>query len=183
MADPTTITAGTASGPEYGLRAMLAAFRSGAPSAQIRTCWRTLHRWPGGKRLFSWLVGAMAPYSGNIGAEVEGLDKNFAQVRMRDRRRLRNHLRSAHAIALANLAEYTGNLALAYSMPANARFIVTRVDMRYFHKARGTITAVCRTQMPESDARREVEIVVDLNDASGVVVSQGTLTSLIGPIR
>ncbi len=183
MADPTPIAAGAASAPEHGLRAMLAAFRSGAPSAQIRTCWRTLHRWPGGKKLFSWLVGVMAPYSGNIGAEVEGLDKNFAQVRMRDRRRLRNHLRSVHAIALANLAEYTGNLALAYSMPPNARFIVTRLDMRYLLKARGTITATCRTQMPESDARREVEIVVELSDASGAVVGHGVLTSLIGPIR
>lgn len=169
--------------PARGLKAIIAAFRSGAPSEQIRSCWHTLHRLPGGKRLFSRLVGAMAPYSGSIGAEVEELRRNYARVRMKDRRRLRNHLRSLHAIALINLAEIAGNLALAYSMPRDARFIVAGIEMRYLRKARGTITATCDMAMPEDSARRELRIVVDLRDDSGETVAQGILTSMVGPLR
>lgn len=169
--------------PAPGLTALVRALRGGSPSERIRACWLGLYRLPGGKRLFSWLIGAFAPYSGTIAARVESLARNHARVRMADRRRLRNHLRSLHAIALINLAEYAGNLALAYSMPDNARFIVTGIEMRYFRKARGTITAVCDQVMPTDNTRQEINITVDLFDRDGERVAQGTLVSLIGPMR
>jgi acyl-coenzyme A thioesterase PaaI-like protein len=147
----------------------------------IRDLWNRLSRVPGGRTLFSRLVGMAAPYTGTIGAKVVELERGRAVVTMRDRRPVRNHLRSVHAVALANLAELTGNVALAYSMPDDARFIVAGMDLDYVKKARGTITGRCECPIPETADRVEYAVPVTLHDPSGDVVVRATLRTLVGP--
>lgn len=147
----------------------------------IRSSWDRLSRFPGGRTAFSILVGRMAPYTGSIRAKVVALESGRSEVVMRDRPSLRNHLRSVHAIALANLAELTGNVALAYSMPDDARFIVAALRISYVKKARGTITGRCICPVPVSNERREYEVPVHLYDPSGEVVAEATLQTLVGP--
>jgi acyl-coenzyme A thioesterase PaaI-like protein len=147
----------------------------------IRDTWDRLSRWPGGRTVFSRLVGFMAPYTATIGAKVTTLSKGHAEVVMNDRPWLRNHLKSVHAIALANLAELTGNVALAYSMPDDARFIVAGMELDYVKKARGKITGRCDCPVPETAARQEYRVPVTLHDATGAVVVRATLRTLVGP--
>ncbi len=149
----------------------------------IRLWWDRLSSVPGGKVVFSRLVGSLAPYTGSIAATVVELGPGYAETRMEDRRRLRNHLSSVHAIALANLAELTGNIALSYGLPDDARFIVSGMSISYLKKARGTITGMCECPVPETSARSEFEIPVSLIDPSGDEVVRATLTSLVGPKR
>lgn len=136
---------------------------------------------PGGRRLFSAMVGRLAPYTGSIGAVVEALEIGFSRVKMEDRRAVRNHLRSIHAIALANLAELTGNVALAYSLPDDGRFIVAGMDIEYLKKARGTLTAECECPVPPDASRAEYDVSVSIRDADGDEVAKATLRSLVGP--
>ncbi len=147
----------------------------------IRSSWDRLTRFPGGRTAFSLLLGRMAPYTGTIGAKVVVLERGRSEVVMRDRRRVRNHLESVHAIALANLAELTGNVALAYSMPDDARFIVAGFRITYMKKARGTVTGRCTCPVPDSNERREYEVPVQLFDPSGEVVAEATFHTLVGP--
>jgi acyl-coenzyme A thioesterase PaaI-like protein len=147
----------------------------------LRDLWDRCQRVPGGRLVFSRLIGMAAPYTGTIGATVEELASGRSVVSMRDRRGVRNHLRSVHAIALANLAELTGNVALAYSMPADARFIVAGIQLRYVKKARGPITGRCSCPVPETSARAEYAVPVTLHDTSGDVVVEATLQTLVGP--
>ncbi len=80
-----------------------------------------------------------------------------------------------------NLAELAGNIALAYSLPDDARFIVAGISIEYVKKARGKITARCDCPVPETSERREYPVPVTMEDASGEVVARATLRSLVGP--
>lgn len=152
-----------------------------SPRNVIRELWDRLAPLPGGKLLFSRLVGRAAPYTGTIGARVEVLERGRAEVTMLDRPGVRNHLDSIHAIALANLVEITGNVALAYAMPDDARFILAGFTIEYVKKARGTIRGVCECPIPETSDRVEYAVPVRLFDASGDEVVRATLRTLVGP--
>jgi acyl-coenzyme A thioesterase PaaI-like protein len=152
-----------------------------SPSANIRTLWARLSGLPGGKTLFSFAVGRMAPYTGTIRPRVLELRAGYARVEMRDRRRVRNHLQSIHAIALANLAEVASGLAVLFSLPDSARGILVGMSVEYVKKARGTLTAECTCGVPDAGERREHEIPVEIRDAAGDVVVRGRARWMIGP--
>jgi len=147
----------------------------------VRDVWNLLSGMPAGKAVFSRLVGRMAPYTGSIRATVTVLRAGYAEVQMPDRRGVRNHLDCVHAIALANLAELAGNVALMYSLPDDARFIVSGIDIEYTKKARGTITAVGEPPIPRTAARAQYDVPVMLRDAGGEEVARAVLHSLVGP--
>lgn len=157
--------------------------RSMGPGAWIREGWQHASRVPGGRHVFSRLLGIAIPYTGSIGAEVLTLEPGYAKVQLDERRSIRNHLSSIHAIALANLGELTGNLAIACALPDDGRFIVTKLAIEYKKKARGRIIAECRCDPPTSAERREFQLDVTLRDASGVDVASVVLTTLVGTTR
>jgi len=158
------------------------------PVARLRRSWRRLRRLPGGVWLFSRLVGRAAPYTGTIKARVEELEEGYARLTMRDRKGLRNHLRSVHAVAQLNLAEETSGLAVVFSLPPGHRGIPVRLEIDYLKKARGTLTAECRVpggiaplpEGPEGEEGRELEVEVRLTDAHGEVVSEARARWMLG---
>jgi len=145
--------------------------------------WDLLSRVPGGKRLFSRALGLFVPYTGSIGAVVEEVRKGYARVSLKDRRAVRNHLSSVHAVALANLVEMTGNLALLYSCPKNTRMILAGLGVEYLKKARGPLVAECHSPVPETNERNEYTLEVLIKDRKGDVVAKGQLRSLLGPAK
>lgn len=147
----------------------------------IRDWWHQLSPLPGGKQLFSRAVGFAARYTGTIRARVTTLEEGRCVAEMDDTAKVRNHLSSVHAIALTNLAELAGNLALAYSMPNDARFIVAGLSMEYVKKARGRITAEGTAPPIPTNERREYDVHVDLRNAQGETVARAVLKSLVGP--
>ncbi len=147
----------------------------------LRRRWRQLGRLPAGRWLFSRLLGRMAPYTGSIKAQVETLEPGYCRVRLSDRRGVRNHLNSVHAIALCNLGEMATGLALMNSLPAGARGILVALCAEYHHKARGTLVAECRCDIPPDDSERRCEVVAAIRDANGETVATVTATWLIGP--
>ena len=99
----------------------------------LMALWKRLSPIPG-KGVFSRLVGRTAPYTGTIKARVENLEPGFARCRLKDRRGIRNHLRSIHAIALANFIEETTGLAMVSAVPQGMRGIVVHIEIDYMKK-------------------------------------------------
>jgi len=155
--------------------------RTGAGAgARIRSLWDRLSRWPGGKRLFSFLLGKTAPYTGTIGARVEELRRGYCRVTLRDRHKVRNHLRSIHAIALMNLAEMCSGLAAIYTMDPSLRGIITHLEMDYLKKARGRLIGECTVSELSSTERREEEFEVKISNESGDLVARARAHWLLG---
>jgi acyl-coenzyme A thioesterase PaaI-like protein len=147
----------------------------------LRTQWRRLAGLPGGKWLFSRALGRHVPYTGSLGAVIRSLGPGHCVAELRERRRVRNHLDSVHAMALANLAEMVTGLALMNSLPDNTRGILTGFSVDYLKKARGTLVAECRCEIPKDNHDAEHQITGEIRDRGGALVAVARARWLTGP--
>lgn len=148
---------------------------------RILGSWETLHTKPGGKHLFGLLLGRVVPYSGSIGAFVQELRPGYACLTLKDRRKVRNHLGSVHALALANLGELTTGLAAMAGMPPKTRAILRGLEVSYEKKARGRLTSTCTTEIVAPESNTEYSVRAEVRDQNGDVVAVITTLWVIGP--
>jgi len=147
----------------------------------VRDLWGLVSRVPGGKRIFARVLGKAAPYTGTIPFDVVSLRPGRSELTLRDRPGVRNHLDCIHAVALVNFAEVTGNIALAYGLPDDARFIVSGLSIEYLKKARGTLRGTCELPPIPSSEKREYDVPVVMQNAAGETVATAVLRTLVGP--
>lgn len=153
-----------------------------SPQDRLLGMWRRLAPFPGGRRLFSWILGWIIPYSGTIGARVRLLEPGHCILLLRDRRGVRNHLRSIHAVAITNAGELASGLAMTTALPPGTRAIVTQLATEYVKKARGVIVVECRVNDPPRPAvPMEVLVESTLTDAAGDIVARVRTTWRVAP--
>jgi acyl-coenzyme A thioesterase PaaI-like protein len=102
-------------------------------------------------------------------------------MRLADRPGVRNHLNSIHAIALANLGEMASGLAMTTALPPGIRSIVTGLEIGYAKKARGTLTAESRVQVPEVRGDVEHDVQAEIRDSAGDLVATITVRWRLSP--
>ncbi|HET7583542.1 MAG TPA: DUF4442 domain-containing protein [Gemmatimonadaceae bacterium] len=142
-----------------------------SPGSLLLSRWNRLRTVPGGARIFALLLSRMVPYSGTVHPVVLELRAGFARVRIHDRRRVRNHLRSVHAMALANLGELASGLALTTALPADRRAILTGFSISYVKKARGTLVAEGSVDAG-AIADGTCDVVATIHDRAGDAVAR-----------
>ena len=149
---------------------------------RLLSFWQRISAYPGGKALFNTLIGLFVPYTGTIGCRVQELGPGNSRVELSDHRKVRNHLKSIHAIALANLGEVTSGLPLLCALGKDMRAIIVNLHIEYVKKARGCLTATAdfdpdRVRTP---GRHEVKTII--YGEPGVEVANVTTTWLVSPV-
>lgn len=124
----------------------------------VLSTYRNLARWPAGRWLFSRLVCWKAPYFSSIAPRIETLEPGRCVATLRHRRAVTNHIGTVHAIALCNLAEFTGGLACDASIPASMRWIPKGMAVAYLKKAVGTMRATATPAFPPREAAEGYEL-------------------------
>jgi acyl-coenzyme A thioesterase PaaI-like protein len=151
---------------------------------RLLKAWRRLGGNPLGRWVFNQAVGLTVPYSGSTSPRVQEISPGRARVQLRDKRRIRNHLNSIHAIALANVLELTSGLAMMAALSSDVRGIVRSLEVQYHKKARGLLEVTSDCQPPSSlTENTEFLATAEARDASGDVVSSISVTWILGPTK
>lgn len=142
------------------------------PGKTILKMWSILSAKPGGSWLFNHIMKWIIPYTGTIKSKVCKLTPGHVKIILKDRRGVRNHLNSIHAIALTNLGEYTSGLALVTALPADVRGIPIKISVEFFKKARGRLIAESHVTPPAVNEDTDFEVYADILDQEGEVVAR-----------
>src|SRR3954471_9352462 len=100
---------------------------------------------PAGQRIFSRLFTLKAPYFATVRPQFVELRPNYADVTIRKRRRVQNHIGTVHVIAICNGLEAAMGALAEATVPAGKRWIPRGMDVRYTAKAVSDITCVAET--------------------------------------
>ena len=152
-------------------------------SHRILSTYRTLSGTPGGKWLFSKLVCWKAPYFSSIAPRIETLEPGRCVATIRHRRAVTNHIGTVHAIALCNLAEFTGGLGCDASIPASMRWIPKGMTVAYLKKAVGTMRATATPAFPPHEAAEgyELPFEVVVENPAGEAVFKASIAMWVSP--
>lgn len=147
------------------------------------SAWRRFASWPGGQWLFSRLICFKAPYFATIAPRFLVLEPGRCEIRIRDRRRVHNHIGTVHAIALCNLAELSGGTMTDASIPSSMRWIPKGMSVDYLAKAVGTLHAVA---IPDHAAVESAEgyewpVMVSVRDTGGQEVFRARISMWVSP--
>ncbi len=152
-------------------------------AASVLSMFRKLSRWPAGQWLFSRAVCWRAPYFATIAPRFVALEPGRCEVRIRDRRRVHNHIGTVHAIALCNLAELSAGVMTEASLPSSMRWIPKGMAVEYLKKAQGTMHAVATPDVAIVEAPQgyELPVTVAVRDPQGDEVFRARITMWLSP--
>lgn len=146
---------------------------------ELKKTWDQFYKIPMGKKVFSKFLSFLVPYTGTLNLEVLEITSNYARVKMKERRHIKNHLNSVHAAALMNFAESASGLLLNYNLKPNKKAILVSFKIDYLKKARGILVAECQSHAFEKDFTGEIILESVVKNSEDVIVAKSQATWLI----
>ena len=143
---------------------------------QLLPLYRQVTRLPKGHRIFSWLFCLRAPYFGTVRPEFVALRPGYAELTIRKRRRVHNHIGTVHVIAICNGLEAAMGALAEASVPAGRRWIPKGMEVSYTAKAASDITCIAETEPAAwSGEDPDVPVRVRALREDGTVVVEGVI--------
>ena len=114
--------------------------------SKVVDLYRKTHQIPlVGDRVFSFAFSQVAPYFWTIRPLFTVIEPNHAELVIRKRRGVQNHIGTVHAIALCNGLEAAMGALAEATVPDTKRWIPKGMDISYTAKADSDITCVAET--------------------------------------
>ncbi len=121
-----------------------------------------------GAEQFSKLVGTVAPYFSTIDPEFVELKPAYAEMILRNQKKVHNHIGTIHAIAMCNAAELVAGTMTDVSIPKGARWIPQAMSVQYLSKAKTDLKVVADGEGIDFSNGGEVIVPVAAYDDNGV---------------
>lgn len=131
-------------------------------------------KWPFGQNIFSMMVSRMAPYFGTIKPKITELRPHYCECFITKHRRVHNHIKTVHVIAIANGLEMAMGVMAESSIPKHLRWIPKGMNLEYTAKAGSDIRCVAEVQ-PEDWQVGDMPVKVTAYDVNDVVVVKGEI--------
>lgn len=132
-----------------------------------------LNTWPEGIRrwVLTRIARASVPFVGTAGIEVLELTQATVKLRLRNRKRARNHIGGVHAAAIALLAETASGFVVGMNLPEHSLPLLRKMDIEYVERARGDLAAEATFDTAQSGLleaeRGEILVAVRVWSADG----------------
>lgn len=143
--------------------------------------WRKLSGTTVGRWLFTRAVCFKAPYFASISPLFLELETGRAVVRLRNRRKVQNHLGTVHAIAMANLAELAAGTMMEASIPAEQRWIPRGMTIEYLARAASDLTAIATLPAVVYGPAQDIDVSISVRDDQDQEVSRAIVPMYVSP--
>ena len=131
---------------------------------------------PGGRSLFSWMVARKAPYFRTIRGFVQEMEPGRVVVFLKKRRRIENHIRTIHAIAVCNGCELAFGMCMESGLPKHLRWLPAGMSVRYLAKAGTDLEITCNFPDVVALEPGQYQLPVEARDTHGTLVLDGEIT-------
>lgn len=136
----------------------------------------------GGKDVFSREISRIAPYFSTVEPYFEELRPGYAEVMLKNRKEVHNHIGTFHAIAMCNGAEAAAGLLAEVSIPKGFRWIPTGIRADYLAKATTDLRIIADGRDIDWSEPGNKDIPVTIEDSSGTEVCAVTIIVRIGRV-
>ncbi|MGO1167715.1 MAG: hotdog fold domain-containing protein [Janibacter sp.] len=143
---------------------------------QTYDLYQRITRFPGGQRIFSLLYSLKAPYFATVRPQIRTVRPNYAELSIRNRKRVHNHIGTLHAIAVCNGLEAAMGLLAEATCPSDKRWLPRGMQVSYLAKSTTDLLCVAETDPAQwADTPGDVDIRVRAVRTDGVVVVEGVI--------
>lgn len=139
----------------------------------------------GGTRFGRWLVSKgicfAAPYFLTIKPIIEVLEPGHMEIRLKKRWRIQNHIKTVHAIAMCNAAEFVGGICLEVSLHGDMRWLPVGMEVEYIKMAKTDLRVVCKLERYDWEEAQDVIMPIEIFDKAGEKVFHANIRMKISP--
>ncbi|KHL17773.1 acyl-coenzyme A thioesterase PaaI-like protein [Mumia flava] len=136
---------------------------------------------PLGDKLFGFAFSLKAPYFRTIRPQVRTMQPHRAEVGLRKRRAVHNHIGTVHAIAVCNGLEAAMGLLAEATVPSDMRWLPKGMEVAYLAKATSDLTCVAETTEADWAGAPDVPVTVYAVRDDGTRVVEGTIRLWVTP--
>lgn len=148
--------------------------KSKSKKSQLRMAWELTSKLPMGIRLrsFTLLFGSTIKFFGTAGLRFTEVEPGRMVVKIRNQKKVQNHIKGVHAAAMALLGESATGAVFGFSLPGDKLPLVKNMTVDYVKMAKGDLTAVATLSRDDlarmaTDPKGEVDVKVTVTDETG----------------